>query len=101
MSRADSAKVFAEIDKHLFTDENIFDHWYQQDNDLLLFDNSITLHRRLPGHPDRVAYRVQYDYNNLLDGPWYPYFQSEFAEKYKTQTHELINVLGLKEFKLP
>lgn len=101
MSESESKKVFDIIDKGLFTDNYVFDHWYQQDNDLLLFDNSITLHRRLPGNPNRLAYRIQYDYNNLLDSPWYPYYQQEFAEKYKKQTHELVKILGIKDYKLP
>jgi alpha-ketoglutarate-dependent taurine dioxygenase len=101
MSESESQKVFDKIDKELFTDKYIFDHWYQQDNDLLLFDNSITLHRRLPGDPDRVAYRIQYDFSNLLDHPWYPYHQPEYAERYKIQTHELIRTLGIENFKLP
>jgi alpha-ketoglutarate-dependent taurine dioxygenase len=101
MSETESKKVFDAIDKELFSDKYVFDHWYQQDNDLLLFDNSITLHRRLPGNPNRVAYRIQYDYNNLLDNPWYPYYQEEYANKYKQQTYELIKILGIKDFKLP
>jgi alpha-ketoglutarate-dependent taurine dioxygenase len=101
MSEEDSAKVFKEIDSHLFKEHNIFDHWYQQNNDLVLFDNSITLHRRLPGDPNRVAYRIQYDFSELLDEPWYPYHQPEYAEEYKKQTHELISILKLTNFKLP
>ncbi|WP_052700742.1 TauD/TfdA dioxygenase family protein [Methylocucumis oryzae] len=46
MSKKDSDKVFEEINKHLFLDKYIFDHWYKNKGDLLLFDNSITLHRR-------------------------------------------------------
>jgi alpha-ketoglutarate-dependent taurine dioxygenase len=102
MSDEESSRVFAEIDEHLFTEDYVYDHWYQQDNDLLLFDNSITLHRRLGGHPDRLAYRIQYDFSNLLDSPWYPYHQSEILEAYKKQTHELVHLLGIeKDFKLP
>ena len=102
MSDEESAKVFADIDKNLFTDSYIYDHWYQQDNDLLLFDNSVTLHRRLGGHPERLAYRIQYDFSKLLDSPWYPYHQPSILEEYKKQTHELITLLGIeKEFKLP
>ena len=102
MSKEDSDKVFAEIDKHLFTEDNIYDHWYQQDNDLLLFEQSVTLHRRIGGHPDRLAYRIQYDFSNLLDEPWLPYHQPTVLEEYKKQTRELIHILGIeKEFKLP
>lgn len=101
MSDQESARVFAEIDKHLFTDNNIFDHRYQNDNDLVLFEQSVTLHRRIGRHPDRLAYRIQYDFSNLLNSPWYPYHQPAVAEEYKKQTHELIEILGLTDFKLP
>jgi hypothetical protein len=87
----------------VFTDKYIYDHKYKTDNELLLFDNSVTLHRRKdPGHPDRVAYRIQYDPSNLLDSPWYPFDHlPEYAEKYKVQTHELIQTLNIQDFKLP
>jgi alpha-ketoglutarate-dependent taurine dioxygenase len=101
MSKEESDQVFAEIDKGLFTEENIFDHWYQTDNDLVLFEQSVTLHRRIGGHPERLAYRIQYDFSNLLDSPWYPYHQPDVAEEYKKQTHELVEILGLPDFKLP
>ena len=98
----ESDRIFKAINDELFTDKYIYDHKYETDNVLSLFDNSITLHRRKdPGHPDRCAYRIQYDYSNLLQGPWYPYHQPEVAEKYKLQTHELINLLKIKNFKLP
>lgn len=103
MTKEQSEKVFKQIDDALFTDKYVYDHKYMQDNDLLLFDNSVTLHRRKdPGHPDRVAYRLQYDPSNLLDTPWYPYNHlPEYAEIYKQQTHDLINTLKLQDFKLP
>lgn len=101
MSDEESARIFKILDDALFTEQNIYDHWYQQDNDLLLFDNSITLHRRLGGQPDRLAYRMTTEYSNLLDTPWYPYIQPEFAEEYKKQIHEKVDLLNLKDFKLP
>jgi alpha-ketoglutarate-dependent taurine dioxygenase len=101
MSESESTKIFKILDQAIFTSDNIFDHWYQNDNDLLLFDNSITLHRRLGGHPDRLAYRIQFDYSNLLDSAWYPYIQPEFQKKYHDQIHEIVNLLNLNNFKLP
>lgn len=101
MSAADSAKVFAEINKGIFTDEYVFDHWYKQDNDLLLFDNSITMHRRLGGDGKRLIHRIQFDYSNLLEKPWQPYFQEEYAELYKQQIKEVIDTLDMPEFKMP
>jgi alpha-ketoglutarate-dependent taurine dioxygenase len=103
MSQTESDKIFKIIDNQVFTDKYIYDHKYKTDNELLLFDNSVTLHRRKdPGHPDRVAYRIQYDPSNLLDSPWYPFDHlPEYAEKYKVQTHELIQTLNIQDFKLP
>ena len=51
MSQTESDKIFKIIDKQVFTDKYIYDHKYKTDNELLLFDNSVTLHRRKdPGH---------------------------------------------------
>jgi alpha-ketoglutarate-dependent taurine dioxygenase len=103
MTKEESSKIFKIIDEKLFTDKYVYDHKYVTDNELLLFDNSITMHRRKdPGHPNRLAYRIQYDPSNVLDSPWYPYNHlPKYAEKYKKQTHELINLLQLTDFKLP
>jgi len=103
MSKQESDKIFKIIDEALFTEKYVYDHKYESDSDLCLFDNSVTLHRRKdPGHPNRLAYRIQYDPSDLLDSPWYPYNHfPEYAEKYKQQTHELIELTGLKDFKLP
>lgn len=105
MTAEQSQKVFDELDKLVFDKKWIYDHYYTQDNDLLLFDNSITLHRRLGGHPERKAFRLQWDISPLLDKPWYPWQMHEsYNQTYIEQTHELINLVGgdLKEkFKLP
>jgi alpha-ketoglutarate-dependent taurine dioxygenase len=101
MSYNDSQKLFDRINKELFTDEFIYDHWYQNNNDLCLFDNSITLHRRLGGISNRLAYRIQYDYTNLQDGPYVPYFQSEFKKKYVAEIRDYARVMGDTEFKIP
>ena len=82
MSDAESARVFDLIDKELFTEKYVFDHWYQNNNDLLLFDNSVTQHRRIGGTPDRLAYRYHYFPKNLLDKPWVPYDNPYYAEEY-------------------
>lgn len=94
MSQEDSDKVFDELDKALLDENNIYDHWYQQDNDLLLFDNSVTQHRRIGGHPDRVAYRYQYFPKNLLDKPWQPYGISQYADEYVRVKGEIDNLAG-------
>lgn len=101
MSQKESDKVFKQLDQLLFTESNIFDHWYQQDNDLLLFDNSVTLHRRIGGHADRLAFRIQQDYSNLIDSPWIPYHQPEYINLYKKEIRDLVKILNLSDFKLP
>lgn len=101
MTMEESNKIFKLIDAELFGDKYTFYHHYQNDNDLLLFDNSITLHCRLKGEVDRLAYRIQYDPCHLLDAPWYPYDQKEFLDAYIDGTHELIKILEIKDFKLP
>lgn len=101
MSATESQKLFERINKELFVDEFIYDHWYQNDNDLCLFDNSITLHRRLGGIINRLCYRIQYDFSNLVDHPYIPYFQESFAEEYKSQIRHMIKILGTKDFKIP
>lgn len=96
MSEEESKKVFAEIDRELLTDKYIYDHMYQQDNDICLFDNSITLHRRKhPGSKDRLAFRLQYYPNNLVEQPWHPYSQKEYYDKHEKEMLELIEILEI------
>jgi alpha-ketoglutarate-dependent taurine dioxygenase len=101
MSKKQSDKIFSEINQHIFSDSNIYDYYWENDNDWLLFDNSVTLHRRIGGHPQRVGYRVQYDPSALLDKPWEPWHQPEFRERYHTEIEELVSLLNIKDFKLP
>lgn len=101
MKKSESDKVFDKINKELVNDKYIFDHWYKTDNDLLLFDNSITVHRRIGETKGRLAYRQQHDYNDLQDGFYQPYFQKEYADKYENTIRDIVKVTGAKGFKLP
>lgn len=101
MSADESRRIIDTIESALLAESNTFYHYYQHDNDLLLFDNSITNHCRLGGDPERLAYRIQYEPCNLLDGPWYPYDNPEILKEYVERTHELVKVLQIKNFKLP
>ena len=101
MSKAESDKIFDTINKDLFTEKYIYDHWYQNNGDLCLFDNSITLHRRLGDIKDRLCYRIQHDYSNLQTGFWQPYLQDEFAKKYEEEIQYYVDLAGIKDFKLP
>lgn len=100
MSAEESRAVFDEIDKNLFVDQYIYDHWYKNNNDLCLFDNSITLHRRLGDIKERLCYRVQHDYSNLQSGFWQPYKQPEIAEQYTQQITDFVDKLEIPDFKL-
>lgn len=83
MSREESNKILSKISSELFIDEYIYDHKYQSDTDLLIFDNSITLHNRSIENgsaPDRLGYRVQFDYDKLIGKTYQPFFQKEFQE---------------------
>jgi len=94
MTKAESDLVFAQIDKTLFVDEYIYDHWYQQDNDLVLFDNSITLHRRLGGVANRLCYRIQYDYGKLAPDNQ-PYLTEPYARQYAELKVDVNSMLGI------
>lgn len=101
MSEAESQKLFDRINQELFAQDVVYDHWYQNNGDLCLFDNSITLHRRLGGIADRMCYRIQYDYSKLIDQPYNPYFQKSFAREYNSEIREIVKYLDIKDFKLP
>lgn len=101
LSKKDSDKVFKEINKKLFVKKYIYDHWYQNNNDICLFDNSITLHRRLGNIEGRLCYRIAHDYTNLQDGPYQPFFQPAFARAYNKEIQHVVKIAGIKNFKLP
>ena len=101
LSKKASDEIFAMIDKELFTPKYTYDHWYKSNNDFCLFDNSITLHRRLGETNNRLAYRVQHDYSNLQDGFWQPYIQEPFMSEYEKEIAYYVDLAGIKDFKLP
>jgi alpha-ketoglutarate-dependent taurine dioxygenase len=99
MSHDDSQKLFKEIDKTLFVDKYMYDHWYQQDNDLCLFDNSITLHRRLGGITNRMCFRIQHDYRKImkhLDLKDDRYFLEPFKSQYVDDLAKINSVLEIE-----
>lgn len=101
MSDEESDKLFSLINKNVISSKYTYYHYYENNNDMLMFDNSVTLHCRVKGDEDRMAYRIQYEPCNLYDEPWYPYHQQEFLDRYIAQTHELVEILKLDNFKLP
>jgi alpha-ketoglutarate-dependent taurine dioxygenase len=97
----ESQKIFQAINKELLTDKYMYDHWYQQNNDICLFDNTITQHRRLGYIDGRLAYRLPFDYTNLQAGPYMPYQQEPYRSQYISRIHEIVKLLNNKTFKLP
>ncbi len=87
MSKEESDKLFEKINKELLT--HTWDHWYENDNDWMFFDNSITNHRRLGEVKDRLGLRVQHGYENIQIPNYNPYFQEEHAEIYDEQLADL------------
>jgi alpha-ketoglutarate-dependent taurine dioxygenase len=101
MTKTESDSVFAEIDKALFTPQYTYDHWYKNNGDFLLFDNSITLHRRLGDTTNRMCYRIQHDYSNLQKDFWQPYLKEPFMSEYKKEIAYYVDLADIKDFKLP
>jgi alpha-ketoglutarate-dependent taurine dioxygenase len=100
-TKKESDKIFKQINKELFVEKYIYDHWYQSNNDFCLFDNSITLHRRLGDIKDRLCYRIQHDYSNLQTEFWQPYLHQPTAKKYEEEIKYYVDLAGIKDFKLP
>jgi alpha-ketoglutarate-dependent taurine dioxygenase len=106
MGKEESDKLFAHLDKLIFTKNNIYDHWYDDARkDLLLFDNSVTLHRRIGSNQGRLAYRTQFTVSPLLDNPWLPWQHNPACDQqYRKEMQMLVDLNGgdLKaRYKLP
>ena len=80
MSKQESDKLFERLNKELMP--YVWDHWYENDNDWLFFDNSITNHRRLGEVNNRLGLRIQHGYENIQIENYNPYFQEEHAKIY-------------------
>ena len=100
-TQEESNKIFERINKELFIEKYTYDHWYQSDNDFCLFDNSITLHRRLGYIDGRLCYRIAHDYTHLQNGVYQPYFQKQFQHLYNKEIRNIVKVSGITNFKLP
>jgi len=90
MTRSESDKLIEKIKSELFVEKYIYDYWWENDFNILLFDNSITLHRRLiKGNTcgDRIAYRLPFSYESLY-GYYDPYFQKKYSDLRKKRCSE-------------
>jgi len=89
LSESESQKIFKIIENGIFNEKNIYDHWYKTNTDLCIFDNSITQHRRLGDTSNRLAYRIQFNYDNLLQKEYNPYFQDLYRSKFSQIINEV------------
>jgi alpha-ketoglutarate-dependent taurine dioxygenase len=101
MSKESSDEIFAMINKELFVDKYIYDHWYQSDHDLCLFDNSITLHRRLGDIKERVCHRVPHDYTKLHSNFWQPYSQPDVADQFEKEILYYVDLCKVRGYRMP
>jgi alpha-ketoglutarate-dependent taurine dioxygenase len=91
MTKEESNNLVKKIKGELFVEKYIYDYWWENDQNILLFDNSITLHRRLLSKGtcgDRIAYRIPFRYESLY-GYYEPYFQEKFNKIKKIKDNVL------------
>tara|TARA_B100000900_G_scaffold346974_1_gene311954 strand:+ start:519 stop:1562 length:1044 start_codon:yes stop_codon:yes gene_type:complete len=71
-----------------------YDYWWENDDDLLIFDNSIVQHRRLGDTSNRLCHRYQFDYTFLqykvTKKNYIPYSQ----EPYRSRYVDKMNLIG-------
>ena len=68
MSKEESDKLRDRLREESFKEEYILDYWWENDQNIVLFDNSITMHRRTMNKEscgDRIAYRVPFRYDSI------------------------------------
>ena len=100
MSLEESDKFLQWLGDELFKEPHVHDHWYQNNGDLLIFDNTITLHRRLGDVSTRLLLRSASSYNKILDHTYQPYFHKEYAQQYQERITDMYQTLGLGTPKL-
>jgi alpha-ketoglutarate-dependent taurine dioxygenase len=96
MSDEQTQKVFDELDRLVFNEKWVYNHWYEPNRrDLLCFDNSVTLHKRLGGLEDRKGFRMQFDLSPVIDHAWRPWQHlPEYDKAYYTRAKELADLYG-------
>ena len=92
MSNSEAEKILTEIKKGL--EKYTYDYWWENDDDLLIFDNSIVQHRRLGDTTNRLCHRYQFDYTYLqykvTKQNYIPYFQ----DPYRSRNVMKMNIIG-------
>ena len=92
MSNLEAKKVLAEIRKGL--DPYTYDYWWENDDDLLIFDNSIVQHRRLGDTTNRLCHRYQFDYTYLQYKVTKQNYIPYSKEPYRSRYVDKMNLIG-------
>ena len=93
MSDVEAEKVLGEIRKELVKEQYTYDYWWENDDDLLIFDNSIIQHRRLGDTTDRLALRYQFDYTHVQQKSYMPYFQEPYRSRYMDRMYIIFDMM--------
>ena len=75
----------------MFQEKYIYKHKYKNDNDLLIFDNTITLHNGEGETKDRLAFRIPNDYSTLRED-YNPYIQDPYKSDFKRIKDSYANI---------
>jgi len=97
----ESQQIFNNIDKELFIEKNIYDHWYQQEGDFIMFDNTITLHRRVGMTENRKIYRIEHTYDYILNDYYEPFLQAQYQKLHRKTLREVCKLDTKIGFKRP
>lgn len=99
MTLEESDKFLKWLENELFREPHVYDHWYQNNGDLLIFDNSITTHRRLGNVATRLLLRTASSYSKILPYTYQPYFHEDYAQRYRDQVVDMHRVLAMEDLK--
>ena len=84
-------RLLAEVRKGL--EKYTYDYWWENDDDLLIFDNTIVQHRRLGDTTDRLCLRYQFDYTYLHEGLYQPYLQEPYITRHTDRVQKFHKLL--------
>ena len=88
-------RLLAEVRKGL--EKYTYDYWWENDDDLLVFDNSIVQHRRLGDTTNRLCHRYQFDYTYLqykmTKKSYIPYTQEPYITRYNNKMNKITKLL--------